>query len=82
MAKRTLLGAVVRHFRIEAGLSLRELATRLRTDHAYLHRIERGDNVPSLQFLCRLCKALGAEVDTFQPLAEAAIVQRWRDGAP
>ena len=55
----TALGLIIRFFRDRKGLSLRELGRQIDVDHAYIHRLERGDkHTPSLKLLERLVAAL------------------------
>lgn len=74
------LGPALRQARVSASYSLRELAYKLNTDHAYLHRIETGFNVPSFKFLNQLCRTLAVPPSNYVGLAELAIIARWREG--
>src|SRR5665213_2622117 len=52
-------GAVLKRFREERTLSLRELATLSEVDHAYIHRLESGEKVaPSADILEKLVRGL------------------------
>src|SRR5262245_42662108 len=53
-------GATLRLLRIDAGLSLRELAQRVGVSSAYLSRVENGqDGVPTADRLAAIARALG-----------------------
>ena len=51
----------VRALRVDAGLSIRRLATAARIDDAYLGQIERGEREPSLTVLVAIATALGGD---------------------
>lgn len=74
------LGNSLKALRVARGYSLRELAKGLKTDHAYLHRIENGDKVPSHAFLLRLCTGLDIPSRVYVVLAEREVAKRWREG--
>ena len=53
------LGGLLRRFREERGLSLRELGTLASLDHAYIHRLETGrKDAPSEEVVSTLVRAL------------------------
>lgn len=62
-----LLGERLRSFRLQQGLTQRELAQRVAggVDLSYIGRIERGEQLPSLKVLQRLGRALGVAVGEF-----------------
>lgn len=69
--------ALLRCARIEAQLSLRELARRAGTSHATLSAYEQGKKVPSVITYLRILEACGNAVDIhLQPRV------RERDGIP
>ncbi len=53
----------LRHARISAGLSLRELANRAATSHATLSAYEQGRKAPSVPTFLRILEACGNAVD-------------------
>lgn len=55
--------ALLRRARVEAHLSLRELAARAGTSHATLSAYERGRKVPSVTTYLRILEACGNAVD-------------------
>ncbi len=62
-----LLGERLRSFRLQQGLTQRELAQRVAggVDLSYIGRIERGEQLPSLKVLQKLGRALGVSVGEF-----------------
>jgi len=52
------IGARIYHARLEAGLSARELASRVKKNPSYISRIESGRVVPSLGLLKGIADAL------------------------
>lgn len=56
------MGAELRAMRLAAGLSLRALARRLDTDHAWLASVERGRHEPKLSTCLEIAEACGAEL--------------------
>lgn len=56
------LGARVRHFRHERGLSLYQAAERLQIELSYLHRLESGALNVTLATLMRVADGLGVKV--------------------
>ena len=61
--------------------SLRELATVLGTDHAYLYRIEHGEKLPSAAMLRRICGALDVDNRPYLKLGAAMAGELWRKSA-
>lgn len=66
MFKRNVLaavkcGAALRRARKACGFSLRELSVRTGVAASALARLERGETLPSLQMLCRICHALSTD---------------------
>lgn len=49
-------------FRIEQGLSQKELADRINTKQSAISRLESGEYNPSLEFLSKVANALGKEL--------------------
>jgi transcriptional regulator with XRE-family HTH domain len=58
-----ILGATIRHYRQQAGLSQALLATRTRLSHTYINEIEQGHRNLSVLSLVRIADALGCSVD-------------------
>lgn len=57
----TAFGLYLRHLREQRGLSLRELGQLCATDHAYIHRLEKGEKTaPSEEVLEKLLRVLKA----------------------
>ncbi len=74
-------GDGLKRFREERGLSLRELATLSRVDHAYIYRLETGDkDAPSEKVLAALCNALKLSARRRQLLQTLLAGERVPDG--
>jgi len=71
----TVVADKLRAARLEAGLSLRELARRAGTSHATLHAYETGSKSPSAATFLRILEACGFAVDL-----ELRPRIRWQDG--
>ncbi|NYI73568.1 transcriptional regulator with XRE-family HTH domain [Corynebacterium durum] len=67
---REALGAALRSFRADRGITLRELAELARVSPGYLSELERGRKEVSSELLAAVCRALGANVSDV--LIEAA----------
>ena len=67
---REALGAALRSFRADKGITLRELAETSRVSPGYLSELERGRKEVSSELLASVCYALGASVSDV--LIEAA----------
>lgn len=50
----TTPGAVIRKFRIDAGLTLKAVAANAGTSIAYLSKVERGEFVASREYVARV----------------------------
>ncbi|MCS5479183.1 helix-turn-helix domain-containing protein [Corynebacterium sp. YIM 101645] len=59
---REALGAALRSFRAEKGITLRELAESARVSPGYLSELERGRKEVSSELLASVCHALGTSV--------------------
>lgn len=59
---REALGAALRSFRADKGITLRELAEASRVSPGYLSELERGRKEVSSELLASVCHALGASV--------------------
>ncbi|ALP33928.1 Transcriptional regulator ClgR [Corynebacterium pseudotuberculosis] len=59
---RQALGAALRAFRADKGITLRELAEASRVSPGYLSELERGRKEVSSELLASVCHALGATV--------------------
>lgn len=67
---REALGAALRAFRADRGITLRELAEASSVSPGYLSELERGRKEVSSELLASVCHALGASVSDV--LIEAA----------
>lgn len=71
------IGPKVREVRQQLGLSLQQLAARSDVSAAAIHKVERGDMVPTITTLLKLCGALGRPIGHFvedgAPAAPAAV---------
>lgn len=67
---REALGAALRAFRADKGITLRELAETSRVSPGYLSELERGRKEVSSELLASVCHALGTSVSDV--LIEAA----------
>jgi ribosome-binding protein aMBF1 (putative translation factor) len=56
-------GIAVLKYRLDHGLSQRALGKRLGMAQPQIARIEDGEHTPTLDTLCRVCDALGLEID-------------------
>jgi transcriptional regulator with XRE-family HTH domain len=56
------LGAALRHYRHQAGLSQAELARRAGINRTYLSALEQGKETEQLRRLLRLLKQLGVRI--------------------
>ena len=56
------LGAAIKHYRQEAGLSQAELATRSGLNRTYLSDLERGKETEQLRRLLRVLRQLGVRM--------------------
>lgn len=56
-------GSWLKDLREENKLSLRSLSHKLNVSHVYLHKIEKGDKKPSIDFLSNLSKELNLDED-------------------
>ncbi len=55
---RRLLGDVLRHKRLQRGMTLREVSAEARVSLGYISEIERGQKEASSELLASLCTAL------------------------
>lgn len=63
-SSRTSVGSRIRQLRAERGVSVEELAQRIRTDKGTVSRIERGKAGIGVERLQRIAAALGTSVDS------------------
>lgn len=56
-----IIGATVRHFRKDAGMSQEQLAEKADLHPVYIGKVERGEQWISLHALLRVADALGIE---------------------
>ena len=54
-----ILGATIRHYRTQAGLSQEKLAEKAELHPVYMGKVERGEQWISLHALLRIAEALG-----------------------
>lgn len=59
------IGPKVREIRQQLGLSLQQLAVRADVSAAAIHKVERGDMVPTITTLLKLAAALGQPISHF-----------------
>ena len=70
------LASALKHLRVEKGLSLRQLASKITKGDgspispAYLHDIENKNRTPSSQIIVQIAEELAYDVDTLLVLAE------------
>ncbi|MFC6316695.1 helix-turn-helix domain-containing protein [Corynebacterium gerontici] len=74
---REALGAALRSFRADKGITLRELAETSRVSPGYLSELERGRKEVSSELLASVCHAL--ETTVADVLIEAAGTMAMRD---
>lgn len=70
--QRLAMGAVIRHQREMANLSLRQLAQATKVSNAYLSQIERGKNDPTVRVLLQIGGALGLSLEEMLQIAQEA----------
>jgi len=58
-----VLGERIRRLRKEMGMSVTELARRVKTSPSYISEIEQGEKTPSLNLLVRIAKELRTGID-------------------
>ncbi|WP_110183255.1 helix-turn-helix domain-containing protein [Nocardioides solisilvae] len=68
---RRSLGEVLRHKRMELGMTLREVSAEARVSLGYISEIERGQKEASSELLASLCAAL--EVPLSSVLRDASV---------
>ncbi len=56
------LGAAIRHYRLQAGLSQAELADRAGINRTYLSDLEQGKETEQLRRILRILKELGVRL--------------------
>jgi transcriptional regulator with XRE-family HTH domain len=80
------IGPKVRELRAQRNLSLQQLAVRADVSAAAIHKVERGDMVPTITTLLKLATALGRPVGHFiddaGPRYPVAVHTRARDARP
>ena len=57
-----LLGAAIRHYRVQSGLSQAELAERAGLNRTYLSDLERGRETEQIRRILRVLKELGVRM--------------------
>ncbi|MGZ7496846.1 helix-turn-helix domain-containing protein [Corynebacterium sp. ZY180755] len=73
---REALGAALRSFRADKGITLRELAEASRVSPGYLSELERGRKEVSSELLASVCHALGTSVSNVLIEAAGSMVVR------
>jgi transcriptional regulator with XRE-family HTH domain len=80
------IGPKVRELRAQRNLSLQQLAARAEVSAAAIHKVERGDMVPTVTTLLKLASALGRPVGHFiddaGPQYPVAVHNRAKDVTP
>lgn len=71
----------LRDLRIEAGLTLAELAMGIGTGHGNISQWENGKATPSARFYPRLAKALGQTSETIRIAVEQSAAERTASAA-
>ena len=56
------LGAAIRHYRLQSGLSQAELAERAGHNRTYLSDLERGNETEQIRRILRVLKELGVRM--------------------
>lgn len=56
------LGAAIRHYRLQSGLSQAELAERAGLNRTYLSDLERGNETEQIRRILRVLKELGVRM--------------------
>ena len=75
------IGKRLKQLRVEKGLTQKELAAGIAggIDYTYIGKIERGEQLPSLKILLKICEALAVPAGAFfqddavVPLADARV---------
>lgn len=76
----TIFGQEIKRLRVEANLTVRQLASKVGKSVAYIGKIESQGVMPSPMFICKLAIALGREPELLLRLAkESQIVSVERD---
>lgn len=76
------LGARIRHMRLDAGLTERQLADKIGVSYQQLYKYELGENAVPTDRLWAVCDALGVELETLLPRPGGARVNLPRTRAP
>lgn len=77
-ASATAFGEVVRAARAHAGISQEALAYMSDIERAYMGRLERGQNQPTLFVIFKIADALGYEAGELVAMAQRALPRRGR----
>ena len=72
---RRSLGEVLRHKRMELGMTLREVSAEARVSLGYISEIERGQKEASSELLASLCAALDVPLSLVLSEASEAVAQ-------
>ncbi len=79
---RRLLGDVLRHERMQRGMTLREVSAEARVSLGYISEIERGQKEASSELLSSLCAALDLPLSDVLRDVSDAVAQEERLLAP
>ena len=79
---RRLLGDVLRHERMQRGMTLREVSAEARVSLGYISEIERGQKEASSELLSSLCAALDLPLSDVLREVSDAVAQEERLLAP
>ena len=74
------LGRIIRERRVQAELSLRDLAARTNVSNPYLSQIERGLHQPSVRVLKAIAGALNMSAETL--MVQAGLLDEPADATP
>ena len=73
---RRSLGEVLRHQRMDLGMTLREVSAEARVSLGYISEIERGQKEASSELLASLCSALDVALsDVLREVSDAVAIQ-------
>jgi transcriptional regulator with XRE-family HTH domain len=76
MEPKTDFGRRLRQLRLAAGLTLEKLAGLSGMHFQAIHRLERGERLPSWETVCGLADALGVPLDAFRDNGAAPPTRR------
>ena len=59
----SIVGARIRYNRVKRHLSQEQLAEKVNSSNVYISYVERGERIPSLDFIIRIANSLGISAD-------------------